>query len=40
MSGLVAGAAGISSNTWLVGAFYLVIFFEKRSLVIVVAIGP
>jgi len=38
--GLIASAAGISSNTWLVGAFYQVIFFEKRSLLIVVVIGP
>jgi hypothetical protein len=35
LSGLVAGAAGISSNVWSVGAFYLILCY-KRSLLIIV----
>ena len=36
LSGLVAGAAGISSNVCLVGAFYLITLCDKRSLLIIV----
>ncbi len=35
LSGVVAGAAEISSYIWLVGALYLIIVFEIRSLLTV-----
>ena len=38
LSGLVAGAAGISNNAGLVDVFYLITLCDKRSLLIIVHI--